>query len=346
MNKKMLLVFILISSFSYAQEVKICSEERFLNLDPHLAESYPETQTFTGLVYEPVVKYNPRNKTLVPFLIERWTSFSQDKNYKLVFGKEIFFLSNKGGKKYKLEAEDFIFSLNLYLEKVKNGKIDDTYAKKNIQKIELSDDKTEVVISLVKADPFFMMRLADKMGLVLSRKYHEELKKKNKLVDFYKDPVGTGAFGIKKLHPSELELEVRSNYHFGKLAIANIKFVKTTDQSTSLKYFQSALCDIAPHTRDTQQEKLNQYVNPSELYVFIKINPRSHLLKLTRERDLWSFINFNSFAQALNPEIKYLCQFLSGESALEKQSHNDMVYSLASAKESIKKMRLKQVTIY
>src|SRR5690606_38753917 len=169
--------------------------------------------------------------------------------YKLIFGKDILFTTNRGTSYTKLAALDFVFSINLYLEKVRAGKIIDEYAK-NIKNIELSEDQKEVVISLVKADSFFMHRLAGKMGLVLSQKYYEDLKKKNKLVDFYKNPVSTGAFRIKKLHSDEMELEVKKHYHFGKLGISGIKFVKTPDEFSNKKYIQNGLCDISPYTKN------------------------------------------------------------------------------------------------
>src|SRR5690606_13144053 len=107
---------------------------------------------------------------------KRWGVSSENKVYTLYFDKEIPFLSpKKVKKKYFFKATDFVFSINLYLDKVKKGKIVDQYAKENIESITLLDDKT-VEINLKKSDPFFMHNLAEKMGVALSKDYYQDLR--------------------------------------------------------------------------------------------------------------------------------------------------------------------------
>ena len=345
-RKKFLTFFLFFWIFDIAaQEVKICTQESFLNLDPHLASSYPETQSFNGLVYETVVKYNPKSKTLVPFLIDNWTSFSQDKIYKLVFGKDISFYSSKGDRKYQLDANDFLFSFELYWDKVKSGKVDDPYILKNIQKIELAENQKEVLIHLVKSDPFFMQRLVGKMGIVLSKKYYDELKQKNKLVDFYKNPVGTGAYGVKKFTAKDLELIRKNNYHFGKVEVASIQFVNTPDLIAAEKYLRNGLCDIVPGL-DIKDKELQSHHNEGEIALSLNLNPRSGLMRVLKEIPLWEMINLNALARTLNPATQSVGQFVPNGSSLKDKAQINMVYSFTKAQQAIKKYHLKQITIF
>lgn len=338
--------FLSFSSFTHA-ELRVCSKGDYEYLDPHQAQSVVEKQLAGGLLYETIVKYNPRTKKLVPFLIERWSSYEEDRIYNLYFEKDISFISpDKIKKKYKLRAEDFLFSLNLYLEKVKEGKIKNDYAANNIEKFEISEPKV-LTIKLRKSDPQFMKNLAEEMGVVLSENYYRDLERRNKLSEFYRYPVGTGAYRYKKIDPKELRLYRQNGYHFGTPDVDEVVFNQVKEKDRREKYLKSDLCDIAVDISNNALPKgFVLHENKEDIVFFFEQTRKSPLQRITKLHPLYEFLDFREVSQAVSPRGMRANSFVPSESKLYDKAGFSYKLKLQEMDKVFKKYGVNRIKLY
>lgn len=289
--------FILLLSFfnlAYSSEIKVCVGEKLSTIDPHRAMTVVDKEVHQMLIYETVVKYEFSENSLVPFLISRFSSDSSHRAYTLFFKKDIKF-----NEKYDLTVDDYLFSLELYKEKVSKGFVVDDYFKMNVKDFKKASSNS-MIITLVKSDPFFMKRLAEAMGVVLSKKYYDDLKAMNKLASFYQNPVGSGAYALTLMKNNETTLQKKKFYHFGNPKVEQYKFITIKDKKDRLKHLRSLLCDIAFDVEgDSQDKDLRFFTNKAEDFLFLKIRENTNASNFLSNKPLNYILSLDNLKEAV-----------------------------------------------
>ncbi len=200
-------------------------------------------QTFEGLV-----RWGEDN-SVQPNLAEKWEISDGGKTYMFHLKKGVKFQNGR-----EMTAVDFKWCFERVCEPAFASPTAETYLNnivgvterlrgkaKDISGISVVDPYT-LQIKIDKPRPYFLGKLTYPTAFVYAK---EALKDPSKEMNDVSELVGTGAFRIVKIIPSQvIELDANANYHGGAPKVAHIERPIVLDPATRLNMYKSGQIDL------------------------------------------------------------------------------------------------------
>ncbi|WRS26290.1 ABC transporter substrate-binding protein [Oscillospiraceae bacterium MB08-C2-2] len=184
-------------------------------------------------VYDTLVKLNPDN-SITPLLAESWEISEDGMDYTMKIRQGVTFHNG-----YPLTVEDVAFTLNYGSQTP--GATSLMFA---VDNCEIIDDST-VVIHLKAPFGGFLNSLASRYGLVVSKKYFDEVGEEG----YAEKPVGTGPYIFADRTPGDsITLEAFPDYWGGEASIKTIYHKVISDPNAQIMALENGEIDVLINT--------------------------------------------------------------------------------------------------
>lgn len=245
MKKILLAMFVLLSSFLFAQTPQVGGTLVFgrsgdsTSMDPSHATD-GESFYAASAVYDNLVQFKYGSTEIEPALATSWEISEDGLAYTFKLRKGVYFHKTKFFKqKSEFTSKDVVFSLKRQFDKNHPyNKIGGAFKywsamdMSNIVKDVIAVDKYTVKITLKKKEAPFLANLAMEFAMILSSDYADMLAKKGKENNLGKKPVGTGPFVFKKwVKDDKIIYTANKNYWNGRPYLNKLIFKVITNNS-------------------------------------------------------------------------------------------------------------------
>jgi oligopeptide transport system substrate-binding protein len=247
----------------YGGEFRFMSPEKVSGLLPIQAVDI-YTQRVTSQLFDPLLKLDPSGKNVIPSLAESYTVSKDATTFTFKIRKGVYFHDDEcfGGEGRELTAEDVKFTLDmacsglpenevswLLVDRIKGARDFNTATKKafregGVSGISTPDEHTLVITLSEPFASFDKVLTYGGFGVFPKEAYEKYGKKLNR------HPVGTGAFRLKEMTASRIELERNPRYwrkdEFGNQLpfLASVVMTYASDKRSELMAFRKQQIDL------------------------------------------------------------------------------------------------------